>query len=275
MFVSLIWPELGILYKSCMSWNWQRHSALAQNHGPSRGGCGFCSFLRQCVQRSHLVGSRYRPQFGKSQWTLETFHCVLWQYELIDRHGYSYENHTITTDDGYILTTLRIPHGKNESTDSNTTKPVALLLHGIWSSPNDLIIKGDESIGFLLAEQGYDVFLMASRGNTYSLGHVNLSSDSVAYWNFRWVLLKRFVCKRQGCFQLARSGLLRHSSKHGLHPEPDRIVQRVLRGSLARWYRVCGFGCHQARISRPSHCCQSFRPCRLHGQRQIALLRSS
>ncbi|ERL91187.1 hypothetical protein D910_08526 [Dendroctonus ponderosae] len=107
-------------------------------------------------------------------------------YEFIDRHGYSYENHTITTDDGYILTTVRIPQGKNESSDSNTTKPVALLLHGIWSNPKDLIIKGDESIGFLLAEKGYDVFLMASRGNTYSLGHTNLSSDSVAYWNFSW-----------------------------------------------------------------------------------------
>lgn len=37
-----------------------------------------------------------------------------------------------------------------------------------------------------MVENGFDVYLMASRGNTYSTKHVSLSTDSVAYWNFSW-----------------------------------------------------------------------------------------
>ncbi|XP_066152576.1 lipase 3-like [Euwallacea fornicatus] len=107
-------------------------------------------------------------------------------YQFIDNHGYYYENYSIVTEDNYILNTVRIPRGKNENTSTNTTKPATLLLHGILSNPEDLIILGDSSIGFLLAEHGFDVYLMASRGNTYSVGHKTLSRDSVAYWNFSW-----------------------------------------------------------------------------------------
>ncbi|XP_066246257.1 lipase 3-like [Euwallacea similis] len=107
-------------------------------------------------------------------------------YQFIAKYGYYYENYTVVTNDNYILNTVRIPRGRNESSTSNSTKPAVLLLHGIWSHPADFIIMGDRSIGFLLAEQGFDVFLMACRGNTYSPGHLNFSTDSVEYWNFSW-----------------------------------------------------------------------------------------
>lgn len=51
----------------------------------------------------------------------------------------------MTTDDGYILNTVRIPYPKGENastTSDNTTKPAVLVLHGIWSNPEDFIISG-------------------------------------------------------------------------------------------------------------------------------------
>lgn len=40
-------------------------------------------------------------------------------------------------------------------------------------------------VAFLLADQGYDVWLGNARGNTYSKGHIRLPLDSAQYWNFR------------------------------------------------------------------------------------------
>ncbi|KAL1489302.1 hypothetical protein ABEB36_014225 [Hypothenemus hampei] len=106
-------------------------------------------------------------------------------FQFLEKHNYTYyENHTIITPDKYILTTVRIPRGLNESSSNTTKKHPVILLHGIWSNPQDLILMGPNSIGFLLVESGFDVYLMASRGNTYSTAHEYFSTDSVEYWDF-------------------------------------------------------------------------------------------
>jgi len=43
-----------------------------------------------------------------------------------------------------------------------------------------------ESLGYLLADAGFDVWLGNSRGNTYCLHHVSLNSSEVAFWDFSW-----------------------------------------------------------------------------------------
>jgi len=40
-------------------------------------------------------------------------------------------------------------------------------------------------IAFLLADQGYDVWLGNVRGNSYCRSHVKLSSRSRDFWQFR------------------------------------------------------------------------------------------
>ncbi|XP_015605711.1 lipase 3 isoform X2 [Cephus cinctus] len=98
---------------------------------------------------------------------------------IIRRAGYHAEAHTVETDDGYLLTVHRIP-GKPGST------PV-LLQHGLLGSSADWILPGKgKAFAYLLANQGYDVWLGNARGNTYSRSHASLSTSDSKFWDFSW-----------------------------------------------------------------------------------------
>ncbi|KAF2887743.1 hypothetical protein ILUMI_18430 [Ignelater luminosus] len=104
---------------------------------------------------------------------------------MIQNHGYPFENHTLLTDDGYILEIHRIPYGRNISIKDETRPPV-LLLPGLFCSSVDWVNVGTEkSLGFILADQGYDVWLANPRGTTWSRKHTQLIPDrDEDFWNF-------------------------------------------------------------------------------------------
>lgn len=114
---------------------------------------------------------------------------LLFQEEIIKHHGYPVETYTVVTEDGYILQLFRIPHGISNPETSDYfqfNKTVALLLPGMESSADDFVIGGpDQSLAFVLADNGFDVFLGNVRGSKYGRHHKTLDADrDPAFWKF-------------------------------------------------------------------------------------------
>uniref|UniRef100_A0ACD6AFY0 Uncharacterized protein n=1 Tax=Avena sativa TaxID=4498 RepID=A0ACD6AFY0_AVESA len=69
--------------------------------------------------------------------------------------GYPCEDHKVTTEDGYILSLKRIPHGPSDgdnSTDDENTRPPVLLFHGLMvDGISWLLGTPKQSLGFILA----------------------------------------------------------------------------------------------------------------------------
>jgi hypothetical protein len=64
----------------------------------------------------------------------------------------------VTTQDGYILQTFRVSHGKGQTYTSD--RPAVLFQHGAFDSSDALFMRGEElSPAFYLANQGYDVWV--------------------------------------------------------------------------------------------------------------------
>ncbi|XP_034831227.1 lipase 1-like [Maniola hyperantus] len=109
--------------------------------------------------------------------------------DLVRKYNYPFEEHSVTTEDGYILGLHRIPHGR-DSHNTPGNKPVVLLMHGLLSSSADFIVMGPRSsLAYILAEEGYDVWLGNARGNYFSRRHRRLNPDAVlsnAFWEFSW-----------------------------------------------------------------------------------------
>lgn len=80
-------------------------------------------------------------------------------FEQITRdYGYPFESYQVRTVDGYILTTFRIPHGRDQNPSND--RPAVLIQHGSFDSAEFVVMNGPElSLAYYLANQGYDVWV--------------------------------------------------------------------------------------------------------------------
>lgn len=101
---------------------------------------------------------------------------------LIKSAGYRGEVHEVETQDGYLL---RL-HRMLPKVASNSKAPV-FLMHGILATSADFLISGPKiALGYLLADNGYEVWMGNARGNKFSPNHKNFSSLSKDFWKFSW-----------------------------------------------------------------------------------------
>lgn len=104
--------------------------------------------------------------------------------DFIHQNGYDAEVHYALTEDGYILTLQRIV--KNDP-KLPKERPPLLMVHGLQSCAiNYVAYLGKDSLAFMMADRGYDVWLGNVRGTPDSMNHtsIDVQKNPKEYWDF-------------------------------------------------------------------------------------------
>ncbi|KAK9286208.1 hypothetical protein L1049_014592 [Liquidambar formosana] len=105
--------------------------------------------------------------------------------QIIRPSGYPCSEHTIQTKDGYLLGLQRVSaRGGDVRVQPG---PPVLLQHGLFMGGDAWFLNSEEqSLGFILANHGFDVWIGNVRGTRWSHGHASLSEKDKEFWDWSW-----------------------------------------------------------------------------------------
>jgi pimeloyl-ACP methyl ester carboxylesterase len=132
--------------------------------------------------------------------------------ELVEGAGFPLEEHFVETNDGYVLGVYRIPHGRQRQRrglppGGGPPAGVVLLQHGLLDSSATWVLnRPDQSLGFLLADAGFDVWMSNSRGNAFSRNHTGFLPTSPAFWEFSFAEMAAYDLPAAVAYILQHTG---------------------------------------------------------------------
>ncbi|KAG0608302.1 hypothetical protein M758_8G095300 [Ceratodon purpureus] len=91
----------------------------------------------------------------------------------------------VQTSDGFLLGLQHIPYGVAGITNDTQKRPPVFLQHGLTQGGDDWVLNSpSQSLAYILADRGFDVWIGNLRGTRFSHGHTTLSPDDWRFWDW-------------------------------------------------------------------------------------------
>lgn len=102
--------------------------------------------------------------------------------------------YTVETEDGFLLGLQRIPHGCAGGRNKKEGRRIPVLLqHGLLQGGDNWVLNPPgQSLGFILADEGFDVWIANGRGTRWSHGHASIPKSDRKYWDWTWSELAEY-----------------------------------------------------------------------------------